>query len=206
MKLVLQISVWNYDFVEVAFQFLSTSFVRSISFILGSSLSHLMRSTITSSSSYSASSCYKGLEGSNYFFIKVWSSISHFICSGVGSSLTGVLADLKTKLLGSKGDLVSFFTTGLVSDDKKESAILTFSRSIYFFYCAFSYESLTGFHSLRSLSLLSALLLSYLKGNFFMIFLGSVFSGPVYCGASVYYFPIYNSLYISKVFLNSLDK
>jgi hypothetical protein len=56
----------------------------------------------------------------------------------VGSILTAAFTDLKTKLLGSNGDLASFFTTGLESDDKKESAILVFSLSIYFFYCALS--------------------------------------------------------------------
>jgi hypothetical protein len=179
----------------LAFQFLSMILVRSTSFIFSPfwSFSHLILSTITSSSSYSTSSCSIGFSigsFSNYFLMNDWSSISHFNCSAVGSTFLCCFASVLYRNFSSK--MLVYLTAfwGFDSACKKLTAKFCFSFSISCFCNSLVSAILIGFQFFKSSSSCSPLpLLAVLKGNFLIILLGSAL-GASWKGSFYSSFPI----------------
>lgn len=122
-----------------------------------------------SSSSFPSSSCSTFRSGMNYFWIKVWSSTSHLICSGV--SFLRLIAGFGIGTTGSSSKISFGFSVflfmGFDKLPKNETAISSFfcfglaaSPSTFF-------SILVGFQSLRS-SFVSDWI--GLNGNFLIIF------------------------------------
>lgn len=136
-----QISLWNCPFFTFSdCQFLSIALVISISFIFGfSSFNHWILSTTSSPSSSYRSSCsiFASFLFSNYFFIKLWSSISHLTWSGVGSIFFIAFSFGLNKIFSSNDSraYLGSVALGLGKDIRKFSAKFDFSFWSYFFCC-----------------------------------------------------------------------